>query len=120
MDLTPNTSASNYDGLLAQYRFAADGQEIEFSKFSPYIQATGGIKYITYNTFQPSMNAAQSSNEVTSWVEVANPGAVPQSFTVNLYDGAGSIVSTENISVPAMGRFDVQGGHVTQVRCAKV
>jgi len=113
MDLVPAGSANTFDGLLAQYRFAPDGNELEFAKFSPYIQATSGTKYVSYNTFQPSLNPAELGNEVTSWVEVANPDPAPKSFTVNLYDTLGNLVSSQALSVPAMGRFDVQGGHIT-------
>jgi len=114
MDLVPTTSASTYDGLIAQYRFAPDGNEIEFAKFSPFIQSTSGTKYLIYNTFQPSLNPTQAGNQVTVWAEVANPDqALAQSFIVNMYTTSGVLASSQNITVPPSGRVDVQAGHET-------
>ena len=48
MNLVPASSTDTFDGLLAQYRFAPDGNEIEFAKFSPYIQSVSGTKYVNY------------------------------------------------------------------------
>jgi len=113
MDLVPTTSASTYDGLIAQYRFAPDGNEIEFAKFSPYIQSTSGTKYLTYNTFQPSMSPAQAANQVTVWTQVANPDPIlANSYTVNVYTTAGALASSQNITVPPLGRVDVESGHI--------
>lgn len=112
MDVVPDNWASTYDGLIAQYRFASNGREVEFAKFSPLIQSSTGTKYIIYNTYQPSMRSAQINNQVTNWVEVGNPDTVlEKSFTVNIYNTSGSLVSSRSFSVPRLGRFDVQGGH---------
>lgn len=113
IDLIPTTSAETYDGLIAQYRFAPDGNEIEFAKFSPLTQATSGSKFLIYNTFQPSGNPSEFNNQVTTFAEVANPDmTTPKGFTVNIYDTAGNLASTESFVVPPLGRFDVQAGHV--------
>lgn len=118
MDIIPADTLETFDGLIAQYRFApnnqAGSQEIEFAKFSPFIESVSGTKYMTYVTYQPSLNPADVANQVTVWAEVANPDASSaKSFTANIYDTSGSLASSETFLVPAMGRFDVQAGHVT-------
>ena len=117
INLIPSSStqspSSFFDGVLAQYRFAPDSDEVEFSKFAPYTQAVGGKKYMTYVTFQPSFNLAELENEVTVWAEVTNlDTSSAKAFTVNIYNTTGDLVSMEAFSIPPMGRFDVQAGHV--------
>ncbi len=66
-----------------------------------------GTTYVTGNSF----NALGQGLLVPNWLEVSNLESTSQTFTHRLYDQAGTLLSTQVVSVPPFGKFDVSSGH---------
>ena len=102
-----------FDGQSALYRYAPNGQDIEFAIIRPFENRRKGTTYASYNTIQPSYDPAQVTHITPIWVQVVNldTSADFGFYTVNNYDLAGNLVLTRRIAIPALARFDIQGGH---------
>ena len=109
-------NAGCIDGFLYYFRLEPGTDpvtpQVEFAMVLPFKDAQTGTTYTTYNTFQPSGNALEAANLVTNWLQITNLENTAQSFTKNIYDLVGNLVESETISIPPMGRRDLQGGHV--------
>jgi len=68
--------------------------------------------YAAFNTFNPSLNPADSALPITHWLQVANLETEnKETFTVNRYDSTGALIANEKITLDAGGRVDVAAGH---------
>ena len=71
------------------------------------INALQGTTYVTGNSF----DALGRGLLVPNWLEIINLESTTQSFTHRLYDQAGTLLNTQVVSVPPLGKFDVSSGH---------
>lgn len=97
------------------YYRSPNGQfdSFEFVFGLPLSSPTTGASYVGFNTFQPSMNPQDVHNLVANWFSVVNLSSSRQSFTLKKYDGYGTLLSSEHFSVSALGRVDLDGGHLS-------
>lgn len=102
-------------GRMSFYRRNVDGS-FSFAFSRELRNPSTGITYATSNTFDPQGQGFL----VPNWAEVINFGKrdsqgrfieMSQRFTVNIYNQAGILVSSEEVSIPALGEFDIQAGH---------
>ena len=100
------------DGNAGLYRFNPSVTENEFLMLREYENSTFGNSYASMNTFQPSLNSADSEYQVIHWLQVLNHNeTTSKDFTVNRYDDVGALIDTRSFTVPAKGRWDLQAGH---------
>lgn len=104
------------DGRMSFYRSnpagAGIGDNFEFAFNEPFVNPLTGNSYVSFNTFQPSLNAADISNPVRNFLSIVNLHPTDaKSFTIRRYNQSGSLVSEIVRNVPAFGRQDVDGGH---------
>jgi len=66
-----------------------------------------GTTYVTGNSF----DALGRGLLVPNWLEIMNLEDTTQTFTHRLYDQAGTLLSTQMVTVPPLGKFDVSSGH---------
>jgi hypothetical protein len=100
------------DGNGLFYRFASDGKQLEFETGSNLQSGLFGTSYVTFNTIQPSRRTSQLENEVANWLSLSNmDSSQTKSFRADFYSQTGELFRTENISVPPLGRRDIEAGH---------
>lgn len=110
-------SGDKLDGRMSFYRNntsgTPSGDAFEFVFNEPFLNPIKGTSYVSFNTYQPSLNSADANNPVLNWLSVVNlHPTVAKSFTVNRYNIAGGLVSTRRLeNVPAFSRVDIDGGH---------
>ncbi|MDD2942359.1 MAG: Ig-like domain-containing protein [bacterium] len=95
----PDSSAS------ADYHYA-------FSYSEPLHNFNKGTSAVIYNSYHPGNNPADINNSVYNWLTVANLENSEQGYTIKRYNMTGDLVSQQTITVPPLGRRDVDGGHV--------
>jgi len=102
----------DFDGHLAQYRMTPAGEDVEFSISRPFENIQVGTTYAAFNTIQPSFIGADLLNEIPNWIQIVNVDEVnPRSFTINLYDLSGNLISNTNLTLDPQARYDTQAGH---------
>jgi hypothetical protein len=104
-------SGSNLDGRVSFYRFEQEGDEYQYAYSVPFANAVTGETAVSFNTYQPSLNAADASNIVAQWISIANLEDEAKVFTVNRYDSLGALIGTSTQTVPGRHRVDIEGGH---------
>ncbi len=101
------------DGAGFLYRYSPLMDELEYSAGLPLHNGLQGETTVTFNTFQPSRAASQTQNEVMNWLTIGNmDDSASRSFTLEFRGSDGSLLRSENITIPALGRRDVEAGHV--------
>ncbi|MCC6221790.1 MAG: hypothetical protein IT291_11175, partial [Deltaproteobacteria bacterium] len=104
-------SSANLDGRMFFYRTLDSYQSYEFAYALPLSNARDGTSYVAFNTFNPSLNAADSGDQVLNWLSIVNLSSETESFEINRYGLDGTLLATQNIGVQAFGRTDIDGGH---------
>ena len=102
------------DGRVSFYRNSSaygSGDDYDYAFSVPLESPITGTSYVGFNTFQPSQNPGEQANEVSNWLSVVNLSQDEQEFTVNRYSQTGQLLNSRQISVPALGRQDLDGGH---------
>ena len=113
-----DVDAQDLSGRVAFYRpsgpNAAPGDDYEFVFAVPLQNSLSGSSHVGFNTFQPSLSPADSSNLVTNWLSIVNldTSAPSKAFTIRRYGmNGGAALSSTRVIVPALGRIDIDGGH---------
>jgi hypothetical protein len=97
--------AESLGGQLVTYRFTGDSYTLAYK--SEFLPARLGKQYITYNTFQPSLNFGDQGNFVANWVQLVNEEASAQVGTLRFYDQAGVEVRTLTFGIGSRERRDI-------------
>jgi hypothetical protein len=101
------------DGAGFLYRYNPSADELEFSAGLPLHNGLQGETVVTFNTFQPSRAVSQSQNEVMNWLTLGNMDAdSSQDYTLEFRGADGGLIRSETLTIPALGRRDVEAGHV--------
>lgn len=98
-------------GRMFYYRNAADGQSYDYAYGIDLEDASVGTTGLTFNTFQPSTNSVDASNQVANWLSVVNLTSARQTYTVLTYNGDGAKVLQRSITLDPYQRTDIDGGH---------
>ncbi len=102
-------------GRVSFYRPNKEGS-FSFAFAREFRNRTTGKSYGMSNTYDPKGGGDLTPN----WVEVINFGArgangqiefTPQTYQVNLYNQDGVFKESRLVTLPALGEFDVHGGH---------
>jgi hypothetical protein len=109
-----NVSQESFDGSAVRYRFdPTNSPRLEFMTGMELRNPISGTSYVFFNTMQPSRRPNQLSNEVSNWLSIANvDNKVSRVFDVIFYNLLGQVIRTQAITVPNMGRVDIEAGHV--------
>ena len=100
------------DGRMAFYRYAPGNTSFEFAFAVPFVAPLCGDSFVSFNTFQPSLNALESQHSVAQWLSIVNlDNANSQEFTVRQFDQSGNVLKQQVVSVAPFGRVDLEGGH---------
>ncbi|MDD2942788.1 MAG: carboxypeptidase regulatory-like domain-containing protein [bacterium] len=109
-------SHNSFDGRVSVYYPDSSGTQdaqYGFAYNEPLRNVINGPSAVMYNTYHPGTNMLDSSNTVYNWLTIANlDEAHYKGFTVKRYNMSGEPVLTQHISVPPLGRLDIDGGHI--------
>ena len=104
--------ADSIDGQLVNYLFANGSYSLAF--IDAFIAGRTGSQFVNYNTFQPSLNAAEANDFVAGWIEVSldslpssMSGPSSGSGTLMFYSVDGTLVRTQAVTVNRGERRDV-------------
>lgn len=88
-----------------------DAGDFEIAYSLPLQNALTGNTHVGFNTFQPSLAAGEGSWLVTNWLTILNQDSVARTFTVRTFKSDGTLQGTNQVTLPALGRVDLDGGH---------
>lgn len=97
-----------FDGRVMYYR-AENSAERNYSfAFSEQLQnGQSGRSSAIYNTYHPSLSAANTNAKVHNWLAIANLDQNIRQFTVTNYDLTGQVIADRRFTVAAQGRLDI-------------
>lgn len=99
------------DGRMAYYRPTGNG-DFDFAYSIPFNGPMYGNSFVSFNTFQPSINPEESKNLVANWLTLVNLSSSARAFTVNKYDAAGNLLETRALALAGGERRDIEAGHI--------
>jgi len=106
----------NLDGRTSYYRdttgVTSGVGDYDFVYSIPLSNPLYGDTAVSFNSFQPSENAAEAENLVANWLTVVNLASTSKDFTVRRYTLQGAALDPDEFTVSARGRRDREGGHV--------
>ncbi len=94
-------------GRMSNYRLNPDQETYSFAFAKELRNPTRGRTYATGNAFDPMGLGFL----VPNWAEIVNLDNKTRTFTYNLYDQEGKVITSTMVSVPAFGERDLQAGH---------
>lgn len=94
-------------GRMTNYRPNPNATDYSFAFARELRNSTRGNTYATGNSFDPQGRGFL----VPNWGEIVNVSDTTQRFVANLYDQAGRLLYTRQVSVPHFGEVDIQAGH---------
>ena len=103
---------SNLGGRMFYYKPSSVAGEFDYAYGQPFSNALNGDSYTKFNSIHPSTNPAETGI-VEQWLSVLNLDTTnARSFEIIRYDLTGTQAGSQNITVPPLGRIDVEAGHV--------
>lgn len=101
-------SDTKLSGRMVVYREDADHDgEYSYVFAKELRNAVTGTTFVMSNTQDPQ----ELGYLVSNWVQIMNPSSSAKTFTHKVYNRSGKLLSSTSVSVPALGRVDVSGGH---------
>lgn len=95
------------DGHSVSYREGENG-DYEFAITRQFKNSVHASSQAFFNTIQPSQNPDEASNAVISYAQISNIEDFAEGYTLEVYDEAGSLLSTSHVDIPAQGRRDIE------------
>jgi Leucine-rich repeat (LRR) protein len=98
------------DGRMVYYKpdpGVANGYEFAFAM--PFSNGIAGKQFVTFNTYQPSLNWQDVDNGVANWIQLTNLEDSEQRGTLKFYDMAGSTIGSQTVKLAPGGRTDFSG-----------
>ena len=102
-------SPSSLDGRLIFYEFVNANTDYRLAFAQPLLPSQTGNQYLTFNTFQPSLDPVDSANQVANWISVFNNDDTTQSGTLNFYAQDGSEIGSQPTTLAPGARADFSG-----------
>ena len=100
------------EGRVSFYRSGALGADYEFAFAVPFTDPNQGTTSVSFNTYQPSLRAADVSQVVAQWLSIVNLNQEQtKRFTVKRYNAAGVLLSSRVLEVGPFQRVDIEAGH---------
>jgi hypothetical protein len=98
-----------FDGRVSYYRPSSAPDEYEFAMTLSLENALTGTSYTGFNTFSPGPNSTASS---PNWLGITNLDNYSKKvFYVTTYDHTGALSTQRELTIPPLGRVDIEGGH---------
>jgi len=100
------------DGRMVYYKADAVPGDFQFAFSMPFTNGISGNQYVSYNTFQPSMNIFDATNIVANWIQITNNSERSQNGKLVFYNEAGAVISEQSVQIEAGARRDFPGHEV--------
>ncbi len=95
----------DFEGRMVYYKPDTVGG-YEFAFAMPLVGGRAESQYVGFNTFQPSLAAGDGDDYVANWIQVSNENTHDASGVLVAYLQDGSVLDTQRLSIPALGRSD--------------
>ncbi|MDD2942449.1 MAG: hypothetical protein PHC51_05710 [bacterium] len=109
------SSHNNFDGRVSLYYPDTSGEVdsmFGFAYSDALRNSSQGQTAVMFNSYHPGNNTFDGDNTVYNWLTIGNLGSTTEGFTVRRYNLEGVLVFEQHVVVPALGRRDVDGGHI--------
>ncbi len=107
---THSGQAGDLDGRMVYYKPKSDNSgEFEFAFAMPFSNGVKGKQYVSFNTYQPSLNAEDINNGIANWIQLTNLEDSPESGELAFYDLGGNLLGKEKVSISPGARRDFVG-----------
>ena len=106
--ISHNGNSGDVDGRMVQYQNPLGGSGAPgFVAVSPMGNGKTGTQHFHYNTYQPSLDPADSTHFVANFVELSNPTGEEGSGRLTFYEQDGRELSSDRVTLPAHGKRDI-------------
>lgn len=95
------------DGRMVYYYPVAGS--FDFAYAMPFLKGLSGRQLVSFNTFQPSFDPADTNNLAANWIQVTNLADSAQTGTLRFYGQDGSVLGTSAVSIAGGARADFSG-----------
>lgn len=102
-----NGSAGDIDGRMVYYK--PSGSSFQFAFALPFQNGVMGSQFVSFNTFQPSLDSSDSDNLVTNWIQLTNLGSSQRSGRLYYYGQDGIKLGEEAVTLSGGARRDFSG-----------
>ena len=103
-------ASGDLDGRIVYYKLnpgeAFSGSAIQYAFALPFNPGEFGSQYVPFNTFQPSLNPADSANLVANWIQISNVENSPQTGTLFIYNQVGQEICRRQLGLAPASRQD--------------
>lgn len=109
------SSHNNFDGRVSLYYPDTSGEVdsmFGFAYSDALRNSSQGQTAVMFNSYHPGTNTFDGDNTVYNWLTIGNLGSTTEGFTVRRYNLEGVLVFEQHVVVPALGRRDIDGGHI--------
>ena len=98
---------SELEGRMSYYRLNSDGETYSFAFSRQLAEASTGNSYAVANSIDPQNQGFL----VPNWLQVTNVSPIAQTYTIRLYDAAGTFIRETVTTLQTFERQDFSGGH---------
>lgn len=106
--LSHDGNAGDLDGRMVYYKTGqgerAAGYDFAFAM--PFLEGVSGAQYVSFNTYQPSLNPADALNPVANWIQITNLEGSAQAGVLKFYAIDGKFLSSKSLSLAPGARGD--------------
>lgn len=102
-----NGAPGAINGRMVYYKpSSSKGTSIEFAFAMPFNNIIKGAQYVSFNTFQPSLNSNDLNNFVANWLQIGNPSNKKETTVLSLYSVDGNLLKKLKISLNPKQKID--------------
>ena len=98
------------DGSMIYYKPSTHDNSVQSFDFvfaMPFNSGLTGSQFVLYNTFQPSFNLSELSNNVSNWIQLSNLSEQSASGELIFYDQDGLVLKNQRITLGGGARQDI-------------
>lgn len=99
------------DGRMVYYRLeegsSISNYSFEFAFAMPFQNGIKDKQFVTFNTYQPSLNIFDQNNLVANWIQLTNLENYAGGGTLTYYSQTGEVLASEYIYLEASARIDL-------------
>ena len=111
-----NGQPGDLDGSMVYYKpdLSTGGYQYAFSM--PLGNGLSGTQYVLYNTYQPSLDPADTGNLAANWIQLTNLSIKKQTGTLVFYNREGSEIARQAVTLEAGARYDFSAHDLAGLR----
>ena len=102
--------SGDIDGRMVYYKYNDNHSQVEFAFALPLQVPLKGEQFVSFNTYQPSLDSKDAANPVANWIQISNTSSKQQKGTLYFYSIDGKQLGTDiSVTLGAGARRDISG-----------